>query len=866
MELFARINRFIEDRLNIKSYPIKVVLLFSVITFVSMFLSFVIDVVYSTYEVKREIQTAAERAAKFRTLAIRNVIFAILETDSALVKSVEEKGYSSLKPFIEGYLGCAYGEGFFFGSVDRELVKEAVRSSGGKRTYFHLFRDIWLGVAVIEHKDKVYAFCHKVPYLESILSKRLGAIAKYGAEFYFGERPRDISEEDVVVSHENNYSNANMYVVVPFKNVLRAVVSDRVFLYMRLYFTFLVFLGLSYILWAKLISYPITKLRENIEKLEKGDYDVNVPELISAEDEFGVIGRLLKRFAEDTKGRLERLELILETSTKTIGSPEEAVPIVRYTLNGLDRIFGSLFSVFVVEEVDTGRVIFLVGSDKAGDEDVERALSVYREKKGQAIALEEPACVRQQTDRGCMSMTFFKLDDRTYGAVIIAFDKEVDKLNESYIRVISQHMIGMVRLSYIASMDPLTGIPNRRMLEHDIDYYGKIAKRYGKTFSLIMIDLDNFKHVNDTYGHAVGDQVLRKLAKLVKEKVRDTDTVYRYGGEEFAVLCPETTKEGAYQLAERIREAVRDTKFWIERDKYLYMTISLGVATFPEDTENVEDLLAVADISLYRAKSEGKNKTVALEPSFSKEMYVQRFHKERELFELLDKGNYTHEFQPIMELKSEEVFGYELLFRLIKNETPVPMGNFMNEVNDPVLIEAIDISTVESLINYAKREELTNKCMFVNISPRSIEREQIFDKLKSVPRHLRSRVCVEITEREQFMNVSKAKEYFDYMKSLGYKVVMDDFGSGFSSISYMRHFIKFLDIIKVDGSYVKNVSRDPYNRAILSSIKTMADKFSIDVVAEHIETERDLSVIKKMNIKFGQGYVFKNYILKSSPK
>ncbi|MDQ7082193.1 MAG: hypothetical protein Q9N34_03775 [Aquificota bacterium] len=225
-------NRFIEGKLNIKSYPIKVVLLFTLLIFVSMFLAFLIDVAHSVKEVRSEIEIASERAAKFRTTAIVGIILEIFKADVSLL-SYLEKDRDALNPLLGGFLECYGSEGFLRGKVERSRVEEALRSSGKKELYFHLFPKDWLGIAVVKQWGRSYFFCHKVPQIENILSKRLGAIAKYGAEFFFGSKP-DVKEGDILVAYENDYSNASMYVVVPYRNVIATLVGERVLLYFRL--------------------------------------------------------------------------------------------------------------------------------------------------------------------------------------------------------------------------------------------------------------------------------------------------------------------------------------------------------------------------------------------------------------------------------------------------------------------------------------------------------------------------------------------------------------------------------------------------------------------------------------------------------
>lgn len=858
MGLIPKINLFLERKVGLRSYPLKVSVLFALLILGSMFLAFTVDVIHSLKEIRDEVSKASLRAAKFRTTAIRNSIMNIFQADVSLAKLYEDKGVEALTPFLGVYITCAYGEGLSLGSVKAPVLKQALKDSEGKSFYFFLVPKEWTAISVVKVAGRTYAFCHKVPYLETILSKRLGAISKYGAEFYLGKKPK-VSEDDVIISYENNFSNANMYVVVPFDNLIRTLVVDRVSLYMRLYLTFLIFLSASYLVWSRLINYPIRRLKEAVKKLEGGDHNLDLKDMVQAQDEFGSTARLLKSFSEDVKRRMEKLELIMETALYTAESPEDLPEFVRKTLSNMKEIFSVSRYLFILEDSLTGKDLIRISSE----EEVRDLEELFISKRKDFMeSFPEPKCFSD--GRECRSAILFTVNDQLGGGLVLEFEEKPDRVDEGYLKVISQHIVGTIRLSYLASTDSLTGIPNRRMLDYDIERYGRIARRYKKPFSLLMIDIDNFKHINDTYGHRIGDEVLRKVARIIKGGLRESDGVYRYGGEEFAVLCPETDKPGAFELAERIRESIKRESFWVGGDKEIYITVSVGVANYPEDTEDIGELLAVADISLYRAKREGKDRTALLAGSADREIFRERFRKGINLLSSVQEGAYTHELQPIYDLNREAIFGYELLFRVLKGKEIISMGEFLDQLEDVGLVEEIDFRTVECLKELLTREDFSDLCFFINISPRTLERGKILPALDSIPKHLRPRVFIEITERENFSTMDGARDILEQVKGMRYKIVIDDFGSGFSTLSYMKHFIKFIDLIKIDGSFIRNVKRDPYNRAILESLKIMGEKFAIDLVAEHIENREDYKVIKRLGIRFGQGFFFKRRIIRAT--
>jgi len=620
MSLSSRLNAFVENRVGIRSYPAKVVLLFSFIVFLSMLFAFIVDVAYSFREIERDIEKASERAAKFRTTAIGNVVLSILHVDFAFLKLMEKKGEDALLPLVGSFLSCFWNGKEVFGSVERPLLERALGDSAEKDVFFYLHPERWIGISILKKGGRTYAFCHKLPYLDNILSKELGAIAKYGAEFYLGRKP-EVREGDILVSFTGIYGGTNMYVRVRSADILRTLVKERVLVYVRTYIVFILFLGVSYLVWASLISYPIRRLRKVVRELDAGNYEVELEDLLKAKDEFGSTARLLAAYSEDVKKRFERLELIMETAMSSVSSPEEVSEFIKRTLDKLRSAFGFRASLFIIDEVSLDRLLVVVPSAYTSPEDREELIAFYKSKKDREEPNgEEPVCYKEGLGDGCKSLFLFKLDEDTVGAFIFWLKRDLDRIGEGYLRVVCQHMVGTIKLSHMAFTDPLTGIPNRRKLEKDLKDY------VDGTMSLVMIDIDNFKGINDAYGHKVGDEVLKRLAKLLKESVGVRCTVYRYGGEEFAIICKDTEKAVAYELAEDIRRRIRSGPI-----NGIYVTVSLGVASYPEDARDMEELLIVADVSLYKAKREGKNRTAVLLGKGDRDSLLRGFKKEKEL-------------------------------------------------------------------------------------------------------------------------------------------------------------------------------------------------------------------------------------------
>ena len=851
MGLIPKINLFVEERVGVRSYPAKVSLLFALLIAVSLLLAFLIDVAISFRDIKKQVETASLRAAKFRTTAISNVMEGLFRADRTLVALYRAQGDKIFDKLLGSFIECAVLPNKMKGKVSQELLSEALKASEGKEKFFFFLPHSWKGIAMVRDGGDTFAFCHDVAYIESILSKRLGAIAKYGAEFSFGTSA-EIPEAFIRVVYPNEFSNARMVVTVPFGSFVRTLLADRVVVYIRLFTIFSVILLLAYFPISRLLSYPIKRLRQTIEELDRGNYDTDMRDLLSAKDEFGATARVLHRFSQDTKMRLQKLELIVETALYTVDSLDELPDFAKQVLDRINAIFRARVSLLILEDRLLNREIVSIYSGLADREKVSELVRFFSEEGAQVIAHHlKLECRIQRSENFCRSLMAFRVSESVFGGLIFEFDHFVDAEDEGYLRVLAQHIAGTVRLCYLASTDSLTGIPNRRMLDHDLRKLSQLATEWGMSLSLIMIDIDDFKYVNDTYGHRVGDEVLKRIASVIRENIRETDSVYRYGGEEFTVLALDTPKDEAVKLAEKIREAIKKEKVWIDKDRYVSVTVSIGLASLPEDTEDPEELLIIADIGLYKAKGSGKDRTIFLRSKEDVEFYKDLFGRGMDIADLLEKGLFTYELEPIYYLPSGELFGYELLFRAIKEGKPVHVSEFFLRLADVSLIEEIDLGLIEMLPDILKR--YPSGKLSVNISPKTLERGRILPLLEGVDRSLRERVLIEVTEREPFRDREEGFEILKRLKELGYGIVIDDFGSGMASLANLRDWSQAVDFIKIDGTFVRNSGRDRQGKDLLELIRTAAERFGVESIAEQIETEEDLRAVVEAGIKLGQG-------------
>jgi len=413
-------------------------------------------------------------------------------------------------------------------------------------------------------------------------------------------------------------------------------------------------------------------------------------------------------------------------------------------------------------------------------------------------------------------------------------------------------------IHYQAQYDDLTDLPNRRHFLSTLRQEMTRADRHHRYGAVFFVDLDRFKAVNDSLGHAVGDELLIGVAHKIGERLRQEDTVARLGGDEFVVLLPEVGRdpESAGSHASTIADEMRrlfSSPFIIQGHE-IHLTISVGIALFPGNV-SAEDLLKFADVAMYRAKSEGRDSVRLFSDEMQDAVNQQRIIEKglrqalaNDEFELYYQGQYDAD---------DRLVGAESLLRWNHPDKGVILpGQFIDIAEQTGLIVAIGDwvlrTACEQLATLSPELKLA-----LNVSPRQFSDPDFIDNLKQVLQETGAdphRLTLEITEGLAMANIKHSIDTMNQLKQLGIRFSVDDFGTGYSSLSYLHQLP--IDELKIDQSFVRNISSSPENEVIVDTIIAMAQQLNLKIVAEGIESPDELNYLKLRKCDYFQGYHF----------
>lgn len=415
------------------------------------------------------------------------------------------------------------------------------------------------------------------------------------------------------------------------------------------------------------------------------------------------------------------------------------------------------------------------------------------------------------------------------------------------------------KMEHLAQHDYLTGLPNRLLFNDRLSQAIVYAQRHKIELAVLFLDLDNFKHINDSLGHAVGDKLLQSVASRLIAQVRHSDTVSRLGGDEFVVLVHEDTlAEHAVITAEKILHALAQAHHLAGHE--LHVTTSIGVGLFPADGADPEELLKNADAAMYHAKKKGRNNYQLFNSSMNA-WAVERQTTEAELRRAIERNEFLLHYQPKVDLASGAVTGAEALVRWAHPERGIVLPEaFISIAEDSGLIVAIGRIVLREACRQAKAwldQGMHPISVAVNVSGLEFRDRRFIEHLRQVleetgldPKLLQ----LELTESVLMRNVESSSAILRHLKQMGVQLAVDDFGTGYSSLSYLSAFP--IDVLKIDQSFVQSISANNDNGIIVDAVIGMGTSLRQRVVAEGVETPEQLSFLKSHRCTEGQGYIF----------
>ena len=412
------------------------------------------------------------------------------------------------------------------------------------------------------------------------------------------------------------------------------------------------------------------------------------------------------------------------------------------------------------------------------------------------------------------------------------------------------------RLQQMAQFDELTQLPNRALFEDRLQMALAKARRDDDQLALMFLDLDNFKPVNDSYGHAIGDLLLREVARRLSACVRRSDTVGRIGGDEFVILLNSIGKPAdAARVAEKMRQALAEP--YALGEHAVHVSSSIGIAVYPEHGGTQRELALNADAAMYRAKHEGRN-CMHLFSQAEDEPRPERSDATwmRRIEEAFAQDRFVLHRQSKRELEGDDGLDhFEVLLRMLDAEGAfIPPMAFIPYAERHGLMPRIDRWVIATAIARCATLDRPSVCC-INLSGASLTDPALADyiaaqlELRGVPART---VCFEITETAAIADLGHARELMGRVRALGGAFALDDFGSGMSSFAYLKHLP--VDFLKIDGGFIQDLATNPIDQAMVTAINDVAHVLGLRTIAERVEDDATIAALRRIGVDYAQGY------------
>jgi len=419
----------------------------------------------------------------------------------------------------------------------------------------------------------------------------------------------------------------------------------------------------------------------------------------------------------------------------------------------------------------------------------------------------------------------------------------------------------LLELEYYAVHDPLTGLHNRRQFNDILRYEIGRSERHKHAFSVLMLDLDDFKDINDSYGHPTGDTALCAIANALLEHTRNGDLCARIGGDEFAIILTETGPEGARIVAENVSRALREMAITSAQGNRFHLTVSIGVSSYPIDGQTIDTLLEGSDAAMYKAKDMGKDSVCVFDATETRVSIRETRDNAENLREALKEGRIVPYYQSIVNCQSGELFAFETLARL-KSPTgeTISAATFIETIDKYGLARELDLAMINNSFAAkracmdANRPEANAK-IFINLSVQEIQGRGILGYAEELCQALElppESIVFELLERDAIGDMTNMRRFLTNLRRKGFAFALDDFGTGYNSFHYLRE-LRF-EYVKIDGAFVRNILTSKVDYALVHNLSRLCQDLDILTVAEFVENQEIWEALKEMSINYAQGY------------
>jgi len=660
----------------------------------------------------------------------------------------------------------------------------------------------------------------------------------------------------------------------------------RAFVEFERSYALVVVLALLLVAWftvrkSRDIVVPVTKLAERARGIANNDFQSRVE--VKQGDEFGELASAFNHMTRRLERQFASLTALSEID-RLILATQDTTQVVRTVLHGIDEVVHADQVALMLIDQDNGdhTRTYYRPLENTGSMAMDRSPLQPEERHalqqdpglrwiGLAGAPQSPAYLQALRARGMAGAWVQPIVWRgaVCGAVVLGFieaEHAIDAEDRRHVAEIADRVAVAVssawrdeKLYQQAHFDTLTGLPNRMLFQDRLEREIARSQRETNQFALLFLDLDHFKNVNDSFGHTLGDEVLREAGRRIQRCVRETDTVSRLGGDEFTVLLTRLNHpQEAWLIGESIVSALSE-EFRLG-EQHCFLSASVGIASFPADGASAEQLLKSADTAMYRAKAGGRGQSVFFEEKMNVEA-VARMTLDRDLRAAIDRGELTLHYQPQIDLRSGAIRGAEALVRwrhpvhgLISPLRFIPLAEesgFIEQIGRWSMQQAC------SQVAAWRREGLTLESVAVNVSPRQFRRRALFDLIRNSVQEAglpASCLEIEITEGMLMDQGSVVEGMLSELAAAGHRIALDDFGTGFSSMSYLKRLP--VSSIKIDRAFIDGMQAGNDSEAIVAAMIAMSHALGKSVVAEGVETLQQEAILRRLDCDEVQGFLY----------